>query len=99
MSQTAPIPEILTLEEAASYLRLSLEAIERNADKGAIPGRRIDGTWRFSKLALDAWLRHHDYRQILVRQTGALSQDENMSDILNQIYKDRGRPEVDDRSE
>lgn len=96
MNQSATVVhEVLTLEEAAAYLRLTKEAVERNALKGAIPGRHIDGEWRFSKAGLDDWLRKDDPRRILLRQAGALADDEHMSEMLTKIYEERGRPEAE----
>jgi excisionase family DNA binding protein len=46
MSQNAA-SDVFTLEEAASYLKLPLDTIEREANRGHIPGRRIEDTWRF----------------------------------------------------
>jgi excisionase family DNA binding protein len=62
MSQVMTMPDVLTLEEAAKYLRLPREMIERQAAQGQIPGRRIEDTWRFLKAAIDDWLRSHDSR-------------------------------------
>ena len=53
MNSPLIIPEVLTLEEAAGYLRLPKEVIERQATKGQIPARRIEDTWRFLKAAID----------------------------------------------
>lgn len=39
MRKIRRMPEVLTLEEVASYLRLSKEAVERQAAQGRIPGR------------------------------------------------------------
>jgi excisionase family DNA binding protein len=47
---------ILTLHEVADYLRLPIETIRRHATLGQIPGRSIDGEWRFLKQAIDQWL-------------------------------------------
>ena len=33
--------EVLTLEEVATYLKLPLETVAREADQGHLPGRRI----------------------------------------------------------
>ncbi|MCI0562470.1 MAG: helix-turn-helix domain-containing protein [Nitrososphaera sp.] len=76
MSDAMTIPDVLTLEEVADYLRLSKETIERQAIQGQIPGRRIEETWRFLKAAIDDWLRSHDSRTILLQQAGALAADE-----------------------
>lgn len=47
---------MLTLREAASYLRVSSGSLESLAHEGEIPGFLIDGKWRFSKAAIDEWL-------------------------------------------
>jgi len=59
------VPDVLTLEETANYLRLSEETIERQAVQGQIPGRRIEDTWRFLKAAIDDWLQSYDSRMLL----------------------------------
>ena len=45
--------DVLTLEEVADYLRLPKEVIERQANQGQLPARRIEDTWRFLKSAID----------------------------------------------
>lgn len=93
--QTILEPSVLTLEEAAEYLRLPQEIIERQAARGQIPGRRIEDRWRFLKAALDEWLRSHDSRAILLQQAGALVEDENLDTLRAAIYAERERSEVD----
>ncbi len=48
---------ILTLEELAEYLKLPLEVLQSEADRGQIPGRKIGADWRFLRAAIDDWLR------------------------------------------
>jgi Helix-turn-helix domain len=48
--------QVLTLEEAATFLRLDRAGLADAAARGDVPGRRILGTWRFSRAALIAWL-------------------------------------------
>lgn len=93
MSQMVTIPDVLTLEEAADYLRLPKETIARQAAQGHLPGRQIDDAWRFLKAAIDEWLRSHDGRTILLQQAGALATDESLSKLREEIYAGRGRPE------
>jgi excisionase family DNA binding protein len=88
--------EVLTLEEAANYLRLPPEMIERQAALGQIPGRKIEDTWRFLRAAIDDWLRSHDSRTLLLQQAGALADDESLATLRENIYKARKRPEVDE---
>jgi excisionase family DNA binding protein len=96
MGQATIIPDVLTLEEAADYLRLPEETIERQAAQGQIPGRRIEDTWRFLKAAIDDWLRSYDSRTLLLQQAGALAKDETLHELRATIYDARGRPEVEE---
>ncbi len=52
--------EILTPREAAEYLSIHVRTIYRLAKNGDIPGRKIGGSWRFKKDALDQWLSGRD---------------------------------------
>jgi hypothetical protein len=45
------------------------------------------------KSALDGWLQGAD---ALVRQAGALVDDENLNELRRRICLERGRPEVDE---
>ena len=48
--------EIMTPREAAEYLSIHVRTIYRLAKNGDIPGRKVGGSWRFKKDALDEWL-------------------------------------------
>jgi len=50
-------PEVLTVGEAASLLRLDEDQVVQAAQRGELPARRIASDWRFSRLALLSWLR------------------------------------------
>jgi len=95
MSSTTKSPDVLTLDEVADYLRLPKETVERQAARGKIPGRRIEESWRFLKKAIDNWLQSHDSREVLLHQAGALAADETLSELLDKIYAERGRPETE----
>ena len=51
MSQVAETTEVLTLDEAAAFLRVSQDAVLRLAVQQALPGRQIEGQWRFLRTA------------------------------------------------
>ncbi len=87
--------DVLTLEEAAGYLKLPQDTMEREVAQGRIPGRRIDRTWRFHKSALDEWLHGQDGRSVLLGQAGALADDETLAQLRSGIYAARGRPEAE----
>jgi len=94
MSEITNAPEVLTVDEVATYLRLPKETIIRQATQGVLPGRQIEDTWRFLKAAIDDWLRSHDSRTLLLQQAGALAADESLSTLRDTIYAVRKRPEV-----
>jgi putative molybdopterin biosynthesis protein len=50
------MPELLTTEEAASYLRLSERKLYELVANGAVPCSKITGRWLFPKAALDRWV-------------------------------------------
>jgi len=56
MDWSEPMKEIMTPREAAEYLSVHVRTIYRLAKNGDIPGRKVGGSWRFKKNALDDWL-------------------------------------------
>ena len=98
MSQSISIPDVLTLDEAARYLRIPQETIERQAARGQIPGRRIEDTWRFLRSAIDQWLSAQDSRTILLQQAGTLADHDSLPAQRAGIYGERGRPETEDEA-
>ncbi len=47
---------ILTLREAAAYLRIPQSTLAELAEANEVPGVSLDGRWRFPKNSLDDWL-------------------------------------------
>ncbi|HEY7665553.1 MAG TPA: helix-turn-helix transcriptional regulator [Xanthobacteraceae bacterium] len=50
------MPDLLTTEEAASYLRLSERKLYELVAGGAVPCTKVTGKWLFPKAALNRWL-------------------------------------------
>src|SRR5262249_16724369 len=50
------MPELLTTEEAADYLRLSERKLYELVANGAVPCTKVTGEWLFPRAALDRWL-------------------------------------------
>jgi len=48
--------EILTLREAAAFLRCHPDTVKRRARAGELPASKIGRAWRFRRAELDAWL-------------------------------------------
>jgi nitrogen PTS system EIIA component len=48
--------DILTIEDVASYLRLTPQTIYRWAQEKRIPAVKLGKEWRFRRSIIDAWL-------------------------------------------
>jgi excisionase family DNA binding protein len=89
------IPDVMTLEQAAVYLQLSIETVLDQAVTGNIPGRKIANNWRFLKSAIDEWLSAKSSSSILIAQAGAFADDDSIDRLRSSIYEARERPEIE----
>jgi excisionase family DNA binding protein len=89
--QATPL-DVLTLAEAAAYLRVSeADVVELMRGQG-LPGRKIGGDWRFLRAAIQEWLRLPEKENFWWKHFGALRGDPYLDEMLQQIYRERGRP-------
>lgn len=62
--QNGQTEEVLTLAEAAAFLRVPEDELLRLAENRQVPAQQIGSAWRLSKSALGDWLRYgSDYVQ------------------------------------
>jgi excisionase family DNA binding protein len=54
----------MTVEEVSEYLRLAQSTIYKLLSEGKLPGRKIGGSWRFSRRALDEWIEVDVVRRV-----------------------------------
>ena len=54
--------EILTIDEVADYLKLKLKTAYALVARGAIPGFKVGGQWRFRKSEIDRWIKEQEKR-------------------------------------
>ena len=54
--KVAESSDILTLEEAAAFLRVPAKGLEKDAAEGRVPCKLVAGEFRFSKVVLREWL-------------------------------------------
>jgi excisionase family DNA binding protein len=87
--QLITVPNVLTLAEAAEYLRLSPESLVQQVELGNIPGQQVNEDWRFLRGAIDDWLRRRDQRSVLLRHAGVFADDETLDEL--QASVDRAR--------
>jgi excisionase family DNA binding protein len=85
-------PEVLTLVEAAAYLRVPEAEVVRIADSQGLPGRRIGSEWRFSRAAIQDWLRRPSMKDRLLQLAGSWKDNPDVEEMLAEIYRQRGRP-------
>jgi DNA binding domain, excisionase family len=50
------VDEVLTLDEAAAFLKVSADTVRSLAEDGELAGRRFGKDWRFARAAILAWL-------------------------------------------
>jgi excisionase family DNA binding protein len=96
-----PSGEVLTLSEAATYLRLPEVDIIRLVHSQDLPGRFAGGQWRFLKLAIQEWLskpppKYSKEAQLSV--AGLLKDDPDLLPMVEEIYRKRERPITEDGS-
>ena len=56
MSQ--PFPDVMTIQETSSYLRVPISSLYKLAQDGKIPCQKVGRHWRFRKEAIDKWLEN-----------------------------------------
>lgn len=79
---------LLTVKEAARYLKLKAITIYRLAQGGKVPAIKVGRSWRFKKEVLDEWLRRKAegaLRRILV-----VDDDPGIREILQGVLTARG---------
>ena len=93
--------EVLTLTEAAAYLRLPESEIVRLAQMQDLPGRLAGTEWRFLKTAIQQWLSTPQLKcnkEAWMALAGAWKDDQYAEEELKEIYRRRGRPMAEDET-
>jgi len=57
-------PEIMTITEISSYLRIPLSTLYKLAQEGKVPYQKVGRHWRYRKEAIDRWLEEIPFVQI-----------------------------------
>jgi len=56
VTNNGAVAEVMTLSEAATYLRLPEDAVRTAIQDQDLPGRCVNGEWRFLKSGIQEWL-------------------------------------------
>ena len=97
MSVDGHSAEVMTLVEAAAYLRLTEAEIVGLVHSQGLPGRCIAGQWRFLKAAIERWLASaspswEERRAAILELAGKYREDADLKEIVEDAYRRRGRP-------
>jgi hypothetical protein len=91
---------VLTLAEAAAYLRLPEAEVVGLVRAQGLPGRYIAGEWRFLKAAIQHWLATasptwETRKAAILELAGKYKDDPDLETIVEEAYRRRGRPIAD----
>lgn len=92
-----PAEEVLTLAEAAAYLRLPEADVIAAVHAHGLPGRLFGGHWRFLKAAIQQWLSTgssspETRKAALLAAAGSFRDDPDLDAIVEEALRRRGRP-------
>lgn len=48
--------EVLTIDELATYLKVSKSTLYKLVQEGKVPGQKVGKHWRFKRDVIDRWL-------------------------------------------
>jgi excisionase family DNA binding protein len=91
--------DVLTLAEAAAYLRVSEDDVVNLVHTQGLAGRQIGTEWRFLKSQLQSWLStplQKSGNEALLALAGVWKDDPDVEEMLEEIYKQRGRPMLEE---
>ncbi len=95
--------EVFDLREAATFLKASEDEVLRMVKEQGLPARQVGDGWRFLKAAVCDWLRagtlpRRSGKDALLALAGAWKDDPHLEDLVEEIYRKRGRPITEDGS-
>jgi excisionase family DNA binding protein len=96
-----PPSDVLTLAEAAAYLRLSETDLVDLVGSQGLPGRFTGSEWRFLKAGLQDWLRtpvHLSGKHAFLALAGVWKDDPDIEEIVQEAHRRRGRRSTENPS-
>jgi len=82
------VDSLITVKEAAEYLKLNYMTIYKLAQKGKIPASKVGGNWRFKRDILDNWLAEKSV--VAEGIVLVVDDDSRVRDTLEEIIFKRG---------
>ncbi len=72
--------EIMTLEEVASYLRMSERTVKDWVSQGKLPGGKLGTSWRFQRSEIENWVN----QKLSPRKKDIPNQQNTLASLLNE---------------
>jgi excisionase family DNA binding protein len=96
VARNGPADEVLTLAEAAAYLRLNEPEVIDLVHSQNLPGRFTGNEWRFLKSAIQHWLStglptRPVRKEAQLALAGKYKDDDDLARICEEAYRQRGR--------
>ena len=93
--------EVLTLSEAAAYLRLPEAEVMRMVREQNLGARQVGSEWRFLKAAIQDWLRAgtpslQANKEAWISLVGKYKDDPDLLRICEEAYGRRGRSSTEE---
>ncbi|MCI0703199.1 MAG: helix-turn-helix domain-containing protein [Planctomycetia bacterium] len=90
---------VLTVPDAAQFLRVSESVVIAEAEAGRLPGRKLGNEWRFLEFALAEWLRTGQQslpeakpkssKERMLAIAGLWKDDPTVDAMVEEIYRQR----------
>ena len=100
-TESMQAPEVLTLTEAAEYLRVAESELSKLASERAVPCQRIGEEWRFHKPALIGWLAGSEApkrgsKEAVMEYFGIFRDDDDLEEQLAKLRSYRDSTDTED---
>jgi excisionase family DNA binding protein len=84
---------VLTLAEAAAYLRVLEQEVLNFIHNQGLPARQVGADWRLLKDAIHDWLRGAPRpKKGIWASLGTFKDDPHLEEIVKEAHRRRGRP-------
>ena len=85
-------PDVMSLAEAAKFLKLPAKTVQRLATEQDLPGRKIGKEWRFLRAAIERWLEgSRKTSGSIMEQFGMFKDDPTFEEYQKIVQENRKR--------